>query len=457
MVDFSDRSVTVIRSLRAAWAKKTTHELAARGDKSVTHRSIMFAGLAAGDSKIWNPLLGEDCLTTASVMKKLGCQVTLPSTHEGSLDVSSPGFDGWNKNPEKLDFGNSGTTARLMTGILASCPNLVASCAGDESLSARPMARVLEPLKNMGGTFESIDGGKSGFLPFLIRGKSLRPVAIRSDKASAQVKSAIILAGLNISGETAVTLPAGGRDHTERILKGFGANISSKDVGTDELIKIVGPFRLKSFNARVPNDPSSAAFLCALPLVHRAGGVLVREVMTNSGRTHFLQIMRRMGADFKFENARTKDANGIHYMEEVADLRLNWGGKLRGIETTAEEAAQIIDEIPILASIACFADFPSIFRGLHELRVKESDRLAATARLVQSAGAEFEIKGDDLIVKPTGKPVEGFVFDPHGDHRLAMAAAVILSTGLKSEGGVIGAACADVSFPGFFDLLASFC
>jgi len=447
MVDFSDRTVTKIPSLRNAWAQKPVHELAARGDKSVTHRSIMFAGLAAGASKIWNPLLGEDCLTTASVMQKLGCEVTLPSKSSGTLDVRSPGFEGWNRRPATLDFGNSGTTARLMTGILASCPNMEASCCGDESLSARPMARVLEPLKLMGASFTAAQGAKAGFLPYTIHGKLLRPSDVRSDKASAQVKSALLLAGLNVAGQTTVSLPAGGRDHTERI----------HQIGDEERITINGPFKLKPFTARVPNDPSSAAFLCALPLVHRTGAVVVREVMTNSGRTHFLQIMARMGAKFTFESRRMQDSSGVRYMEEVGDLKLEYTGALRGIETSITEAAQIIDEIPILASIACFADSPSLFRGLHELRVKESDRLDATARLVTCAGAECEVRGDDLVIKPSPKSLKGFDFDPNGDHRLAMAAAVILSTLSKSEGGVIGAACADVSFPGFFDLLAGIC
>ncbi len=451
MVDFSDNSIRTIGRLNPA-DRPFQLVIDHRPDKSLTHRALMFAAIAQGHSKIFNPLLGEDCLTTAKVVRALGCKVSFPVDATQALEVESPGIDQWNRNPGKIDFGNSGTTARLMIGLLASVPGMRLEAAGDASLNIRPMKRVVEPLRMLGADIEYLES--SGFLPIRLSGRELSPGKLSADKASAQIKSALMLAAINISGEVEIKLPSGGRDHTERLLERLAADIQVTQLaGHYELIRVRGKFRPECRDSIVPNDPSSAAFVFALPLIHGAGEVCCRAMLLNSGRTHFLNLLGRMGAEVRIENRRSHDASGMTFIEEVGDVTVRPGKGLKGIVIQAEEVPMVVDEIPILSVIASFADDPSNFCGLEELRVKESDRLAQTAELLRMAGASHRVLGDDLQIDGGLKGSNIFEFNPQGDHRLAMAAAIMMTRSISAGSAVIGGRCVDVSFPGFFDLI----
>ncbi len=416
-------------------------------DKSVTHRSLIFAGMAAGDSEIENPLLGADCRSTMGVMTALGVQCVL--AQGGSrIKVSSPGWAKWRSPLAPLDFGNSGTTARLMTGVLAATPGLFAVAYGDQSLSKRPMGRVVKPLRAAGATIDGREDG--GLLPLSIRGQQLKALAHTVDKASAQVKSALLLAGMNVEGKTTVTLPRGGRDHTEKMLQALGAKVSVSTSGAAEVIELSGPVRVPAGRFRVPGDPSSAAFFAVLAAI--GGEATILGVLDNPTRTGFLTVLERMGVDLE----RRAQPLGPGQLEPIMDLTVK-ANNLRGVDVEPELAPSLIDEIPILAVAAAFATGKSRFRGLGELRVKESDRLAMTVGLITAAGGKAHAEGDDLIVDGglgIGT-IKGFSYDPDQDHRLAMSAAV-LGRFATSAVTVRDPECVDVSFPGFFDVLAEF-
>jgi 3-phosphoshikimate 1-carboxyvinyltransferase len=416
-------------------------------DKSITHRSVMFAALAKGESRIQSPLLGADCRSTMAAMSALGVQVDIESGASGEVHVRSPGWDGWTSPVLPLDFGNSGTTTRLLAGLYAATPGLFVTCFGDASLSKRPMGRVVEPLRRSGA---KISGRANGtLLPLAIEGTTLKALDHKVDKASAQVKSALVLAGLNTSGTTRVTLPTGSRDHTEKMLKRFGAKITTETDGRTESIAIEGPFRPSAGIFDVPGDPSSAAFLCVLAAIAGGGTLAIRRVLDNPTRTGFLSILERMGAAV----SRQPSQDQGHAVEPVMDLVISGGRELLAVDMEPSLAPTLIDEIPILAVAARFARGTSRFRGLEELRVKESDRLAMTISLISAAGGKAWAEGDDLFVEGSQAPVPAFSFDPDADHRLAMAAGVVAKV---AEGPctIKDPSCVAVSFPEFFDVLA---
>lgn len=428
-------------------SRKISGSVTCPPDKSITHRSVMFASMAKGTSVIENPLMGADCRATMAAFRALGATITHDAA-AGVVHVDSPGVDGWNSPLVPLDFANSGTTARLLAGIFASTPGLFVTCYGDGSLSKRPMGRVVEPLRAIGA---KIHGRQNGhLLPLAIEGQQLAPKAHVVDKASAQVKSAILLAGLNVIGETKVTLPVGGRDHTEKMLTALGAKVSTKRVGGDEEITVTGPFRPQAGRFRVPGDPSSAAFFSVYAAL--AGGKLeILNVLENPTRTGFMTVLERMGV--RLTRSQPQRENGL--LEPVTRLTIESDGKpVKGVDTEPELAPTMIDEIPILAVLAAFAAGPSRFRGLSELRVKESDRLAKTLELLRLAGAEAKADGDDLIVAGGLTRARAFRYDPDEDHRLCMAAAVLAKLA-DGPCEVQDPDCVAVSFPGFFDVLKS--
>ena len=414
-------------------------------DKSITHRSVMFAALAKGESQILSPLMGADCRSTMGVFRALGATVIESPT---LVRVISPGWDDLHSPETPLDFGNSGTTARLLTGIFAASEGLFVTCFGDASLSKRPMGRVVTPLRSIGAQIMGRDNGT--LLPMAILGSRLGGAEHVVDKASAQVKSALVLAGLNIAGETVINLPKGGRDHTEKMLMAMGAQIEVTTVEPGiEMIRVRGPFRPKPRCFKVPGDPSSAAFLAVLAAIS-SGTMSIRAMLDNPTRTGFLTALERFGVAIT-RSAPLVDPDAL---EPMIDLTVHGGRTLHAVDLEPELAPSLIDEVPILAVAALFARGKTRFRGLSELRVKESDRLAKTIELLNCAGGHAHAEGDDLIIEGGLTKVKSFQYDPDWDHRLAMAAGVLAK---YADGPCVikDPDCVRVSFPGFFDVLSS--
>jgi 3-phosphoshikimate 1-carboxyvinyltransferase len=414
------------------------------GDKSISHRALILGALTVGETTVGGLLEGEDVLHTANAMRALGAH--LERTGEQAWRIRGVGVAGFAQPVGPLDFGNSGTGCRLAIGAVAGSPVTVAF-VGDESLRSRPMRRVLDPLEKMGArVLEVADGGR---LPLTIRGAADPiPIIYEPPVASAQLKSAVLLAGLATPGETTVIEAEATRDHTERLLKHFGAKITSKSHGEHgRRIGLKGQPELEPANVLVPADPSSAAFPLVAALLAPGSELVLEAVMTNPLRTGLLTTLREMGASIEVVDKR--DDGG----EEIADLRVRTS-ILKGVDVPAERAPSMIDEYPILAVAASFAEGVTRMRGLQELRVKESDRLAATVDMLRANGIAVEIEGDDLIVQGKGRPAGGAEVKTHMDHRIAMSALVM---GLASENPVRiddGAFIA-TSFPGFVELMRS--
>jgi 3-phosphoshikimate 1-carboxyvinyltransferase len=413
------------------------------GDKSISHRALMFAGLAVGETRIAGLLEGEDVLRTAAAMRALGCQVVREG--ETAWRVAGRGVGGLAEPADVLDMGNSGTAARLLAGILASHP-FFSVMTGDASLRRRPMRRVTDPLSACGARFSSREGGR---LPLAIEGASdALPLDYVLPVASAQVKSAVLLCGLNAPGVTTVEEPAATRDHSENMLRHFGAQVSVEPAhgGAGRIIRLVGQPELFSRDVVVPGDPSSAAFPIVAALLVPGSEIRIEGVGLNPLRTGLLATLREMGADIAVSGERVEGG------EPVGDLTVRHTA-LRGIEVPAGRAPSMIDEYPVLAVAASCANGTTRMRGLHELRVKESDRLAATAALLAACGARAEVEGDDLIVHGAGRaPEGGGLVATHMDHRLAMSALVL---GLATERPVRvdDASFIETSFPGFAALI----
>ena len=410
------------------------------GDKSISHRALMFAGLAVGETRITGLLEGEDVLRTAAAMRALGAEAVREG--DGTWCVAGRGVGGLREPDDVLDMGNSGTAARLLCGILAT-HDFFSVMTGDASLRRRPMRRVTDPLAMAGARFESRDGGR---LPLAIRGaRDAMPIEYRLPVASAQVKSALLLAGLNAPGWTRIEEPQVTRDHTERMLRHFGAEVLVEEEGVGRVASLRGQPELIAADVVVPGDPSSAAFPLAAAAVVPGSSVTVRGVALNPARTGLLLTLREMGADLSIANSRVEGG------EDVGDLTLTYV-PLRGIDVPAERAPSMIDEYPVLAVVAASAAGVTRMRGLAELRVKESDRLAATAALLDVSGVRVEIEGDTLIVHGAGAPAGGEMVTTHMDHRIAMSALVLgLSTQAPvrvDDGSFIG-----TSFPGFVELM----
>jgi 3-phosphoshikimate 1-carboxyvinyltransferase len=413
------------------------------GDKSISHRSLILGALTVGESTITGLLEGEDVLHTADVMRALGARVE--RTGDQAWRVNGVGIGGFAQPAGMLDFGNSGTGVRLAIGAVAGAP-VTATFDGDESLRGRPMQRVLDPLQRMGARVVHVAEG--GRLPLTLKGAADPiPIVYESPVASAQLKSAVLLAGLAAPGETTVIEAEATRDHTERLLKHFGAKVTSKAHGDHgRRIVLQGQPELEPALVMVPADPSSAAFPLVAALIVPNSELVLDAVMTNPLRTGLLTTLREMGASI--EDLEKRDGG-----EEIADLRVRTSA-LKGVDVPAERAPSMIDEYPILAVAASFAEGVTRMRGLKELRVKESDRLAATADMLRVNGVVVEIEGDDMIVQGKGRPAGGGEVKTNMDHRIAMAA---LMMGLATENHVRidDSAFIATSFPGFVELMRS--
>jgi len=413
------------------------------GDKSISHRVLILGALTVGETTIGGLLEGEDVLHTADVMRALGARIE--RTGDQAWRLHGVGIGGFAQPDRRLDFGNSGTGVRLAIGAVAGAP-VIATFDGDESLRGRPMQRVLDPLQRMGArVVEVADGGR---LPLTLHGAADPvPIVYESPVASAQLKSAVLLAGLAAPGETTVIEAEATRDHTERLLKHFGAKVTSKAYGDHgRRIVLQGQPELEPVNVVVPADPSSAAFPLVATLIVPGSELILDAVMTNPLRTGLLTTLREMGASI--EDLEKRD-NG----EEVADLRVR-ASALKGVDVPPERAPSMIDEYPILAVAASFAEGVTRMRGLKELRVKESDRLAATADMLRANGVTVEIEGDDLIVQGKGRPAGGGEVKTHMDHRIAMA-ALVMGLGSENPVRIDDSAFIATSFPGFVELMRS--
>ena len=405
------------------------------GDKSISHRALMFAALAIGETRIKGLLEGEDVLRTAAAMRALGASIARDGA---DWLVAGRGVGGLAEPADVLDMGNSGTAARLLAGVLAAHPFL-SVMTGDASLRRRPMRRVTDLLVQGGATFLSREGGR---LPLAIRGPAEpMPLAVTTPVPSAQVKSALLLFGLHAPGVTVVEEKEATRDHTEAMLRHFGAHVAVEEVGAGRRIALRGQPELFARDVSVPGDPSSAAFPLVAALLVPGSRVTISGLGLNPLRTGLLATLMEMGADITVANLR--EAGG----EKVGDLVASHCA-LSAVDVPYERAPAMIDEYPVLAVAAAFARGTTRMRGLAELRVKESDRLAATAALLAANGARVEIEGDDLLVHGTGRPpAGGGTVETHMDHRLAMSALVL---GLGTQAPV---AVDDTSFPGFVGLM----
>ena len=411
------------------------------GDKSISHRALMLAGMAVGESRVEGLLEGEDVLATAQALRAMG--VELERVGDGSWRVWGVGVGGLAEPAQVLDMGNAGTGARLLMGLLAG-HGFTSFLSGDASLCSRPMRRVMEPLGRMGASFVARSGGR---LPLALTGRTdLLPIVYESPVASAQVKSAVLLAGLHAPGATSVVEQLASRDHSERMLAAMGAEVTVEAIpGGGRRVTIAGQPELRPQSFVVPGDPSSAGFPTVAAAAAAGSQVRLRGVGLNPLRTGLYATLREMGADLVVEDERV--AGG----EPVGDLVIR-GGELAGVEVPADRAPSMIDEYPILAVAAAFARGATTMRGLSELRVKESDRLGTMAAGLAACGVKVTVEGDDLIVEGGGRPAGGAAIDAKLDHRIAMSFLVLggLATAPVT---VAGAEAIETSFPGFADLM----
>jgi 3-phosphoshikimate 1-carboxyvinyltransferase len=409
------------------------------GDKSISHRALMFGALAVGETRITGLLEGEDVLRTAAAMQALGAEIWRDGA---DWLVAGRGIGGLNPPEDVLDMGNSGTAARLLAGILAS-HDLFSVMTGDASLRKRPMRRVIEPLRACGAVFTARPGER---LPLAIQGaRDALPITYRLPVASAQVKSAILLAGLNARGITEVAEPEPTRDHSENMLRHFGATVEVATAGKGRVIRLTGQPELRGADVAVPGDPSSAAFPIVAGLLVPGSRLVMGAVGLNPLRTGLFETLREMGAVLTIQNPRLQGG------ERIGDLVVEFTA-LKAVDVPPERAPSMIDEYPILAVACAVARGVSRLRGLAELRVKESDRLAATAAMLRAGGVRVEIEGDDLIIHGTAQPPGGGVVQTQMDHRIAMSALVF---GQITEAAmrVDDASFIDTSFPGFIPLM----
>jgi len=414
------------------------------GDKSISHRALILGALSVGETRISGLLEGEDVLNTAKSMQALGARVE--RTGPFAWQVAGVGVAGFAQPAAPLDFGNSGTGCRLVMGAVAGCP-ITAVFDGDASLRSRPMRRILDPLELMGAKAgESKEGGR---LPLTLHGaRDPVPILYRTPVASAQIKSAVLLAGLAAPGVTTVIEQEASRDHTELMLKHFGAEIVSVNEGSHGCkIALTGQPELHGAEVVVPADPSSAAFPIVAALIVDGSDVTFSDVMTNPLRTGLFTTLREMGASIEESEVRG-DAG-----EPMARLRVR-ASKLRGVVVPPERAPSMIDEYLVLAVAASFAEGTTIMRGLQELRVKESDRLEATAAMLRVNGVKVEVAGDDLIVEGRGHVPGGGLVATHMDHRIAMS-ALVMGLAADKPVKVDDTSFIATSFPDFIPMMRS--
>ena len=409
------------------------------GDKSITHRAVIFSALAEGPSEVIGYLPSEDCERTVTAFREMGIPISVEGVHGvPALHVQGKGLWGLSEPREVLDCGNSGTTLRLLTGLLAG-QSFFSVLTGDASLRRRPMRRVIDPLRTMGAEILGRSGGT--LAPLAICGKKLTGTDIRLAIASAQVKSAVLLAGLTASGITTVSEPSRSRDHTERMLRSLGVRFEEKD----GRLSIVGGSAYHGKRIEVPGDLSSAAFFLVAGAIVEGSEITIQKVGVNPTRTGILEVLKEMGAEVTLTPLEPLGD------EPVADLTVR-SGALRGAVIRGELIPRTIDEFPILCIAAAAAEGETVIRDAQELRVKESDRIATMAQALRGMGVAVEEFPDGMRIEGM-KKWKGTFCETHGDHRIAMALAI---AGLLAEGGneIDDVACIDTSFPGFMELLS---
>ena len=409
-------------------------EMKVPGDKSISHRSLMFGAIANGETVIKGLLKGEDNMSTLKAFRAMGIGIT---EDEDTVVVEGKGLHGLSEPGDVLDAGNSGTTMRLMSGLLAG-QSFYSVITGDQYLRLRPMKRVIEPLTQMGARIYGRDGGR--LAPLSIVGTQLKGIAYNSPVASAQVKSSIILAGLYADGLTCVTEPVLSRDHTERMLAYFGVNLDRK--GTT--VSIEGGQELSAGEIIVPGDISSAAFFIVAALIIKGSELKIKDVGMNPTRTGIVDVLKAMGGDIRLEDERELAG------EPVADIVVK-SSHLKGVEIGGDLIPRLIDEVPVLAVAATMAEGKTTITGARELRVKESDRIKTVSTELRKFGVVIEELDDGMIIEGR-EALSGCDVNSYGDHRIAMAMAV---AGLVADGETIidGSEAIDVSFPGFFETL----
>ncbi len=422
-----NRTITPAKSLRG--------EISVPGDKSISHRSIMLGSLAEGTTRVSGFLMGEDNLSTWKAFESMG--VAIRQTGADALEIEGVGLDGLVEPGDVLDCGNSGTTMRLMSGLMAG-QNFFSVLTGDKYLRRRPMKRVVTPLAAMGARIWGRDGGERA--PLAIQGGSLSPVSYASPVASAQVKSAVLLAGLSVDGETKVTEPHLSRDHSERMLTCFGADVRPFEGG----VSLIGRPRLMAQDVIVPGDISSAAFFIVAGLVTPGAELTIRNVGINPTRSGIIDIMIAMGGQLELLNVREQSG------EPVADIVVRHS-RLKGVEISGDMVPRAIDEFPVISVAAALAEGTTTIRDAEELRVKETDRIAAMVSELSKLGAQVEARPDGMVITGVEQLSAGQV-SSCGDHRIAMSMAVA-ALSAKGDVTIEDAACTETSFPGFWSLL----
>jgi 3-phosphoshikimate 1-carboxyvinyltransferase len=406
------------------------------GDKSISHRSVMFGSIAQGITKVTNFLPGDDCLSTISCFRKLGVVI---EENENELTIYGNGFDGLKEPDEVLDVGNSGTTIRLLLGILAGRP-FFSTLIGDHSIGKRPMTRVTEPLRSMGA---QIDGRKNGeFTPLSIRGGHLNPIHYQMPVASAQVKSALILAGLQAEGESIIIEKAESRDHTERMIHKFGGDVQKND----RTITVKGGQKLIASDILVPGDISSAAFFLVAGAIVPDSEIVLKNVGLNPTRTGIIEIMNKMGADLEIYQEEASS------FEPAGDITVKTSS-LRGTVIEGDVIPRLIDEIPIIALLATQAEGTTIIKDASELKVKETNRIDTVVQELTKLGASIEATDDGMIIHG-GSTLTGGIVSSHGDHRIGMMLA-IASLLCKDKVELENPEAISVSYPNFFNHLNS--
>ena len=416
--------------------KKLQGTITVPGDKSISHRAIMFGSIAFGMTEVGNFLRGADCLSTIDCFRKLGIQIEETSNR---IFIHGKGLHGLTRPNSILDAGNSGTTTRLISGILAA-QNFTVTLTGDASIQKRPMGRIITPLSQMGADITSINQNQCA--PLLINGQNLHGIEYHSPVASAQVKSAILLAGLYADSDTSVTEPFVSRNHTEIMLQSFGAPITTSNTTA----KITPGSKLSGQKVEVPGDISSAAYFLVAGLITPNSEILIQNVGINPTRDGILRVIKMMGGNLKLENSRIE--NG----EEVADLLVS-SSQLQGIEIGGSLIPTLIDEIPVIAVMAAYAKGQTVIKDAAELKVKESNRIDVMVQNLSAMGAHIEATEDGMIIDG-GFPLIGTHIESHLDHRIAMSFAI---AGLNASGEmqISKPECVDVSYPNFFKDLAS--
>lgn len=402
------------------------------GDKSISHRAVMFGALASGDTHITGFLMGEDCLSTISCFRQMGVKIDVS---DDEVVVHGAGMHGLQEPSELLYTGNSGTTTRLLCGILAGQP-FRSVLSGDASIQKRPMGRIIKPLREMGA---NIDGKDGNLCPLTVSGSELHGITYTLPVASAQLKSAILLAGLFAEGETTVVEPAPSRDHTERMLRGLGV-----DVRTDgNVITLTPPEQLTAVDVAVPGDISSAAYFLVAGCIVPNSEITIRNVGINPTRTGILDVLRDMGADIELVNC-TDD------VEPVCDIIVR-SSRLHGTRIGGDIIPRLIDELPVIAVAAAFAEGETVICDAQELKVKESNRIAAMVSELSKTGCDITETEDGMVIRG-GKPLHGAQFACYADHRVAMSMAVC-ALACKGDSVLEDPDCVAISYPTFFDAL----